>query len=112
MIRYMNRGNHRPHHSPRAIDLAGPIDPVHLDIDDLVNQAAQRAMRRNVEANERIIRRLLGQWVSELEPVIFVRQHDGRIMGLGAKGQPAPTILDPYAHMRRSLSEILTGRVF
>ena len=99
-----------PHHWPAAFD----IGDQHFVVDELVNEAAQRAMRRQTVINDRIVRRLLGQWVSELEPVIFVRQSDGLIMGLGAAGQSEPTIrnTDMTTVRPRDLHDFMMGRIF
>jgi hypothetical protein len=83
-----------PHKWPAAFD----IGDQHFVVDDLVNQAAQAAMRRHAAINDRVLRQLLGQWVSELEPVIFVRQDDGLIVGIGAEGHHKPTIHNPHAY--------------
>lgn len=42
---------------------------------------AQRRLR------EEEIRRMLGAWVSEVEPQIVLRAHDGRLLGLAAGGE-------------------------
>ena len=99
-----------PHHWPAAFD----IGDEHFVVDDLINQRAQEAMRRQTAINERVIRRLLGQWVSELEPVIFVRQADGLIMGLGAAGHHEPTIRNTDMTTVRPLDlhDFMTGRIF
>jgi hypothetical protein len=64
------------------------------------------AMRQYTAINERILRELLGRWVSELEPVIVVRRGDGLIIGLALEGCATPSIWNEQARiddMRHSL---------
>lgn len=46
-------------------------------------------------ARERIIRNLLGRWVSELEPCLIIDEVSGRILGLGLLGDQSerPTVV-------------------
>ena len=55
-----------------------------------VADAARTLYRNRSAAEERVIRDLLGRWVSEFEPSIAMR--DGEIIGLCVAGDPSGSI--------------------
>jgi len=60
-------------------------------------------------SQEQLVRDLLGQWVSELEPVIlYDRSAPAQIRGIGAAGYP-PTVVVPNPQFRPGLMDLIFG---
>jgi hypothetical protein len=76
--------------------------------------SAHAAMRGRTTDNERRLKALLGQWVSELEPTIVVAPN-GVIAGIGDADRVllwAPGYPQPKVSLRDHLHNIMTGPVF
>lgn len=58
----------------------------------LMNERAAAAHRAHMAQLDRQLKQLLGQWVSELEPVIQIRTGTWELIGLGIKGSPVTVI--------------------
>lgn len=81
-----------PHQWPLAYDFGDQ----HFELPAAAEIIAERSriMARNARIeNDMRTRNLLKRWVSELEPVLFVRAGDWRVFGVGAKGHSEPTIM-------------------
>jgi hypothetical protein len=64
------------------------------ELSSIVFQRVLRQTVRNRAAQEEaLIRRLLGLWVSELEPCIVRNHGTGKILGLGMAGDPSGRVI-------------------
>lgn len=54
---------------------------------NILHAWVEQAMETRARLRDEEIRRMLGAWVSELEPHLILRAHDSRLLGFTAEGE-------------------------
>lgn len=75
-----------------------------------MQELAAKACLAWIKDQEQLLRDLLGQWVSEIEPVIMYGSDPLMSMkGIGIAGDPTGMVVIPNPHYRPGLMEYLRG---
>jgi hypothetical protein len=73
-----------------------------------MQELAGKAVLAHMREQEQLLRDMLGQWVSGLEPVIlYGRDSLMQMKGIGIKDDPTGTVVVPNPHWRPGFWEML-----